>query len=396
MAIRIETSISLRSEFGVTFGKLLKASDKQLTLDSDTKFRPGSQVEFQLELRPRGVTIYGLAQVTRVTASTEGPSRYLLVITQLGAKDRRAYQEWLYDLAQTGGSAIRSVSGTTSAPALRADPGVPAPPPAASRPPGEYANTWSAASSFSGSRQNVGRAAVREALRARFAGRGAPTPGVAPAGSAQPGPEPGGEAIGRYGLDAAGVSSTLSSAPHAGSPSAARQARSPDAEAEFSSTIRTVGPSRTAGGGAVSITASPDAEAQFASRPPATPSGTSTAAPPASGPTASPAAAPPGRKLEVTVSTAVSPPTVHLKYNDPARFLTDYADYLSKGAAFVRWSGAKPDHRARVSFVATLPRGGEVRCEGDVVALLPSGFGLSLHLGEGDRAVLAAEARIQG
>ncbi|MFH1462990.1 MAG: hypothetical protein ABIO70_01250 [Pseudomonadota bacterium] len=396
MAIRVDTSISLRSEYGVTFGKLLKASDKQLLIDTDTKFRPGTQVEFQLELKAHGVTVYGIAQVTRVTAAADGPSRYLMAITQFGAKDRRIYQEWLYELAQIGGQPSRPSAVVSSILSTRVEstaaPGgaaAPAPPPIPLpfAPQGEHAPTWSAGSSATGNRQGVGRAAVREALRARFAARGLTVPpsiaGVEPA--------PAVESPGRYSVGTPAPSKAPSvPAPEAAPLPPPRPPRSPEAEAEFSSKIHTVRPTRTAGGGAISITASPDAEAQFSNRP----QQVTSSAPDSSAPAQAPSA--PLRRLEVVVSTAEVPPVVSLKYNDPARYLADYSDYLSKGAAFVRWAGAKPDHRAAVSVAITLPSGQTVRCDGEVVALLPSGFGISLKFGESDRAFLSSEARLQG
>jgi hypothetical protein len=87
---------------------------------------------------------------------------------------------------------------------------------------------------------------------------------------------------------------------------------------------------------------------------------------------------------------------VTLRYNDPARYLADFGDYLSKGAVFVRWAGTRPDHKARVSLAILLPSGQTIRCDGEVVALLPSGFGISLKLTDTDRQVLSTEARLGG
>ena len=381
MAIRVDTTISLRSEFGVTFGHLLRAAEKQLLLESETRFRPGSQVEFHLDLGEKGTTIYGMAQVTRVTAQAEGPSRYLLTIQQISAKDRALFQDWLYELAQAagtpshgsapisatisermdsriGGGAVQLGPGPAQAPLSR-----PAPDPAAARLGG---------SSISDARRNVGRAAVRDALRARFAAQagGSQADPARPERPAHPSQPP--------------------------LPPPVRQPRSADAEAEFSSKIRTVRPdppqTRTAGGGQVSVTHSPEAERQFSARRQV--AGSSTPTDPSRAP-AQPAAPARGR-LEVRISLEAQPPEVRLVYHDQGRFLRDYGDYLSKAAAFVRCTGARPDHRGKVLFVAQLPSGAELRCDGEVVALLPSGFGLKLALGDGDEAVLAAEARISG
>jgi hypothetical protein len=238
----------------------------------------------------------------------------------------------------------------------------------------------------------VGRAAVREALRARFAARGLTVP---PSLTSQD-PDPQSESAGRYGMGAspattATVPRVPAPVPEVAPPLPPRPPRSPEAEAEFSSKIHTVRPTRTAGGGAISITASPDAEAQFSSRP--QPKGSSVSA------SERPAEPPPAtshKRLEVVVSTSEVPAVVSLRYNDPARYLSDFGDYLSKGAAFVRWAGTKPDHRSAVSVAIILPSGKTVRCDGEVVALLPSGFGISLKIADADREVLSSEARIGG
>ena len=390
MAIRVDLSISLRSEYGVTIGRLLKVSDKQLLLEADTKFKPGSKIEFQLELASYGATVYGLAQVTRVTAYNDAPNRYLLAIGQLATKDRNLYSRWIYELAQGGGSTAQSSVAVSSilSTAVQREPLRSAPPPAASKPPPRQGPdvAWSAASSHSATRQHVGRAAVREALRARFAGRGRTT---TPARDTIP-PEPSAEPVGRYGLDASTLSQAGDAKP-APAPPEARPVRSAAAEAEFSSKIhRARGiSSRTAGGGDITITHSPEAERQFSSRQRAPQPSSSMAAVPG-------AQAPRPKRVEITLALAKSPPLVSLRYRDVNRFLADYTDYLSKNAAFVRWSGTKPGHKAEVAVELMLPAGTRVTCKGQVVAIMPSGFGLSLKLTDADLERIREEARVDG
>ncbi len=373
MAIRVDKSISIRSEYGVSIGRLLQVSDKQLLIQADNKFRPGFELEFQLEVEAYGATIYGLAQVTRVTAYNNAPNRYLLAITRLSTKDRNLYQQWIYELAQggdipTGSSAVvSSIVSTLGERQPVSEPGA-APAPAD--------QAWSAVSGEQ-DRQNVGRAAVRDALRARFSGRGRTTPTSAP-----PPPEPSPEAVGRYGMDASTLSQASVTRP-------SRPVRSAEAEAEFSSKIhraRGLG-SRTAGGGEITITHSPEAEQQFSARP-APPSPSSIAA------STSPERAGKTRRVEVMLSLDKRPPLISIRYNDHNRFLTDYTDYLSKNAAFVRWTGSKPGHRAEVAVELLLPGGAHLRCDGQVVAIMPSGFGLSLKLSDSDREQIRLEARV--
>jgi hypothetical protein len=390
MAIRVDLSISLRSEYGVTIGRLLKVSDKQLLLEADTKFKPGSKIEFQLELASYAATVYGLAQVTRVTAYNDAPNRYLLAIGQLATKDRKLYKRWLYELAQGGGSTAQSSAAVSSiiSTTFQREPPRSAPPPAASRPPVRRGPdvAWSAASSHSTSRQHVGRAAVREALRARFAGRGRIT---TPARDSIP-PEPTSEPVGRYGMDSSTISQAHGASPKP-APPAAKPVRSADAEAEFSSKIhRARGrTSRTAGGGDITITHSPEAERQFSSRQQTPPPSSSMAAMPG-------AQAPRPKRVEITLALDKRPPLVSLRYRDVNRFLSDYSDYLSKNAAFVRWSGTKPGHKSEVAVELLLPAGARIVCKGQVVAIMPSGFGLSLKLSDSDRERIREEARVGG
>ncbi len=390
MAIRVDNSISIRSEYGVTLGRLLQVSDKQLLVAADTKFRPGSQLEFQLELPAYGATVYGLAQVTRVTAYNDAPNRYLLAIAQLSTKDRNLYQQWLYELAQVGGAPSRSsavvssiVSTTGERPPPPSKP-APAAPAARKGPDLQWSAASSASPSASGARHSVGRAAVREALRARFSGRGRTTP-PSPATPAEPSNEP----VGRYGMDA----STLSQARGAAKPGTPerhkRPARSPAAEAEFSSKIHKARGlrSRTAGGGDITITHSPEAEQQFSSRQQPVPSS-------ALAPSATSSKGPAPKRVEIHIALDRRPPLVSLRYRDLARYLADYTDYLSKNAAFVRWTGTKPGHKAEVAVELMLPSSARIACEGQVVAIMPSGFGLSLKLTDADREQLTQEARL--
>ena len=384
MAIRVDLSISLRSEYGVTIGRLLKVSDKQLLIEADSKFRPGSQVEFQLELASYGATVYGLAQVTRVTAYNDAPNRYLLAIAQLSTKDRNLYKKWLYELAQGGGS-----HGSAMASSIVSTLGERTPPgsaPAASQPQPRRGPdlAWSAASDASAGRQNVGRAAVREALRARFAGRGRAT---APRSAPTP-PEPPTEATGRYGMDSSTLNQAGSKPPATPAQRAARPSRSAEAEAEFSSKIHRArgATTRTAGGGEITITHSPEAEQQFSSRQKQVPPSSSMMAPGSQAPRI--------KRVEVLLSFDKRPPLVSIRYRDTGRFLADYADYLSKSAAFVRWPGSKPDHRSEVALEMLLPGGARIACKGQVVAIMPSGFGLSLQLTDADRERISEEARV--
>ncbi len=382
MAIRVDTSISIRSEFGVTLGQLLKVSDKQLLVAADRKFRPGTQVEFQLELPAYGATIYGLAQITRVTAVADGPSRFVMAITQLPAKDRSLFQQWIYELAQQGGtpagsSAVVSSIVSTMAErrvAPRSHPGAARPVPQQRRGPDPR---WSAASEASDARQNVGRAAVREALRARFAGKAQASKAIPPA------PEEGSDSVGRYGLDSSTISQAAGSTPRPSEP----PPRSAEAAAEFSSKIHSVRSSRTAGGGEITVTHSPEAEQQFSGR---QPTQESSAVQPST------SAVPRPKRVEVQLVLDSEPPLVALRYRDQARFLADYTDYLSKNAAFVRWAGVKPGHRAAMSVQIELPGGAQIACDGQVVAIMPSGFGLSLQLSDQDREQITAAARVQG
>jgi len=390
MAIRVDTSISIRSEYGVTLGRLLKVSDKQLLVSASAKFRPGSKLEFQLELPAYDATVYGLAQVTRVTAFEDASNRYLLGITQLSTKDRSLYQQWIYELAQVGGDSHRSsamVSSIVSTLGERhAPPSKPAAPAAASALRKGPELQWSAASSVSTSRQHVGRAAVREALRARFAGRDRTTkPNSGIPREQEPAPAP----AGRYGLDASTLSQARGVTAPPDGPRNPRPARSPDAAAEFSSTIQRARGmrSRTAGGGDITITHSPEAEQQFSSR--QTPPPSSVLAP-----SATPGKPAPARRLEVQLALSKSPPLVSLRYRDITRYLSDYSDYLAKNAAFVRWSGTKPGHRVEVAVELMLPSDARISCSGQVVAIMPSGFGLSLQLTDHDREALAKEARL--
>jgi hypothetical protein len=376
MAIRVDNSISLRSEYGVTIGRLLQVSDKQLLIQTDAKFRPGFELEFQLELAAYGATVYGLAQVTRVTAYNDAPNRYLLSIQRLSTKDRNLYQQWLYELAQGGDIPAGSSAVVSSIVSTLGVQPPEAPPASAPARDPAGAVSWSASGGGEG-RQNVGRAAVRDALRARFEGRGRTTPAAPTAPR-----EPTHESVGRYGLDASTLSQASVSRP-------SRPVRSAEAEAEFSSKIhRARGlSSRTAGGGEITITHSPEAEQQFSARP-APPSPSSVAA---STQTDRPTK---GRRVEVMLSLDKRPPLVSVRYHDHARFLTDYTDYLSKNAAFVRWSGTKPGHRAEVAVELMLPDGAQLRCQGQVVAIMPTGFGLSLKLSDSDREQISQQARV--
>ncbi len=400
MALRVDTGISLRSEYGVTPGRLLKVSDKQMLVTAETKFRPGAKVEFQLELEAYGATVFGIAQVSRVTAYTDAPNRYLLVISQLSSKDKQLYQRWLYDLAQVTGPASRaglasSIVSTLGprGPASRPPQSTPERTPRSS-PPAKGQGRWSVTvgSAVSDARKGVGRAAVREALRARFAERmrskqttGAPPPEASrePAEQAKPAED---GTVGRYGLDAGSITSTVGSS---SLPERARPIRSADAEAEFSSKLHTVPRTRTAGGGAITVTHSPEAERQFSSR----------RTPPTDAPSTSSkvSATPRKRKrVQVALNLAAKPPAVSLRYNDPARYRSDWNDYLSKDAIFVRWRESKPGHRAKVLLELTLPNGETLSCSGQVVALMPSGFGLSLTLDDDQRAVLKSQAQPEG
>ncbi len=408
MAIRVDISISLRSEYGVTLGRLLKVSDKQLLVAAESKFRPGAKIEFQLELPAYGTTVYGLAQVTRITIYTDAPNRYLLVITQLSTKDRQVYQEWLYDLAQVGGGPSRSsalvssiVSTLGERPSSSGSRRV-SPPKDSARPthsgssPGRDGRwSMSVGSAVSDARTGVGRAAVREALRARFAER---LRSKQRAATAEPRgtndetptpPEPTDAATpGRYGLDSG---SLTSAAGPALPPKRSRPVRSADAEAEFSSKIRTVRPTRTAGGGDITVTHSPEAERQFSSRRP-TPAATDTSITPST----APSQAPKLQRVQVTLALDARPPVVTLRYNDASRFCSDWTDYLSKDAIFVRWRESKPGHRAKVTLRLVLPSEAELSCDGEVVALMPSGFGLSLKLDDEHKTMLESEARAGG
>ena len=398
MAIRVDTSISIRSEYGVTLGRLLQVSDKQLLVQAGTKFRPGSQLEFQLELASYGATVYGLAQVTRVTAYNDAPSRYLLAITKLSTKDRTLYQQWLYELAQVGGASSRSSAVASSIVSTMSERQPPASVPALAAPQrparrgpelqwstASAASAASAVSAASESRPNVGRAAVREALRARFAGRGRTTTPASSLPHEQPN-----EPVGRYSMDASTLSQAQGSSKAAAPPRDARPARSAEAEAEFSSKIHRArgGSSRTAGGGDITITHSPAAEQQFSSRQHQVPPSSSMMAPGVQPPRP--------KRVEVCLSLDKRPPLVSLHYRDLTRYLSDHADYLSKNAAFVRWSGTKPGHRAEVSVELLLPSDTRITCNGQVVAIMPSGFGLSLQLSDKDLELLAAEARVGG
>ncbi len=390
MAIRVDLSISLRSEYGVTIGRLLEVSDKQLLLEADSRFKPGSKVEFQLELASYGATVYGLGQVTRVTAYSDAPNRYLLAIAQLASKDRALYQQWLYELAQGGAvpSRVSAVASSIVSTTGHREPPRSAPVAAPGQPPVRRGPevAWSAASSHSASRPHVGRAAVREALRARFSGRGRTTPsvldGIPPEAPAEP--------VGRYGLDASTLSQARGASATQPAPPQPRPVRSAEAEAEFSSKIhRARGlSSRTAGGGDITITHSPEAEQQFSSRQHAA-AASSTAAMPG-------AQAPRPRRVEITLALDKRPPLVSLRYRDINRFLADYTDYLSKNAAFVRWSGTKPGHKSEVAVELLLPGGARISCNGLVVAIMPSGFGLSLKLTDNDRERMKEEAKVGG
>jgi hypothetical protein len=377
MAIRVDTGISLRSEYGVTLGRLHKVSDKQLLVAANSKFRPGAKVEFQLELPSYGATVYGIAQVTRVTAFADAPSRYLMAITQLSTKDRSLFQQWIYELAQIGGAPSTSSAVVSSIVSTLGDR-----PPPRSDPGSQPAARWSTNPSEDQGRQNVGRAAVREALRARFAGRGRTTPAEPPDAST--------ETAGRYSMDASTLSHTRSASAAANRPTP-RPVRSAEAAAAFSSQIhRARGTtSRTAGGGDITITTSPDAERQFSSRPDAAPSIGTVASTTGS-------TSPRPKRLEIVLALDKRPPLVSLRYNSTTRFLSDFADYLSKDAAFVRWAGTKPNHRSELAIEMMLPSGARIACSGQVVAIMPSGFGLSLKLSDDDRQRLADEARVGG
>ncbi len=393
MAIRVDSSISLRGEYGVTIARLLKVSNKNLLVEAEAQFRPGTKLEFQLELEGFSSTMYGLGQITRVTAYANAPNRYLLLIVQFSSKDRKLFDEWIYELAQGMGSASTSarvgssIRSTAMDSAARAELSGGRPSRAAPRPGAASASHWSV--SVSGSQRGVGRAAVREALRARFAERARTrraesdaqsTPGARRAPASRPVP-----------VKPLDRSKATPEPPTGPSPPSARSARSRSAEAEFSSQTPAGPATRTAGGGEITVTHSPEAEQQFSARRGEVSFSSITEA-----------NSEPGGltrdqpKVTTRVTLENRPPLVVVRYHDLNRYLADYADYLAKDATFVRWDQQKPDHRAAVSVRLVLPTGQVVACGGQVVALMPSGFGLALLLDDGQRQDLAAAARVGG
>ncbi len=100
----------------------------------------------------------------------------------------------------------------------------------------------------------------------------------------------------------------------------------------------------------------------------------------------------PGAGIDCKVAAKARPPVVVVKYRSPRAYVADFERYLSNDALFVRWLGRAPNQDARLSLRIKPPGSPMLSCEGRLVAVLPTGFGVALQLDEDQRRRLAAVA----
>jgi hypothetical protein len=176
MALRVSMTIALRDEHGVVFGNLDKVSDRHLQVSIDADYQRGQVIEFQFALEGMRRSVQGEAAVIRVVPDEKGGGlcTYALKIVSLSSDAKRAFEAWLYELAQGGGTSAKphrdhasSIISTISRTSERRREGERRLARLERSQPAQNPSWVSsiAASQRSESRTGVGRAAVRAALR---------------------------------------------------------------------------------------------------------------------------------------------------------------------------------------------------------------------------------------
>ncbi len=169
-------TIALRDEHGVVFGNLDKVSDRHLQVSIDADYQRGQVIEFQFALEGMRRSVQGEAAVIRVVPDEKGGGlcTYALKIVSLSRDAKRAFEAWLYELAQGGGTSAKphrdhasSIISTISRTSERRREGERRLARLERSQPAQNPSWVSsiAASQRSESRTGVGRAAVRAALR---------------------------------------------------------------------------------------------------------------------------------------------------------------------------------------------------------------------------------------
>jgi hypothetical protein len=122
MAIPVKMKVTIRDAAGTSSARLSQLSDSMLELEGETQHKPGTSLEFQLDLAGFGSTIRGRAEVEKVFESEFGRGRCLLRITQMAPHQRATFRAWLYELSLGGSRILDELANDDAEPEL---PGVP-------------------------------------------------------------------------------------------------------------------------------------------------------------------------------------------------------------------------------------------------------------------------------
>jgi len=352
VAIRVKMSISLRDERGVIFGSLKKVSDRQLDVVCESAYMRGQLLEFQFELEGFRVSVYGKARVEGVNTPELGPSRYVLRIVEQESSQAAQYREWLYELAQGGGSSSRPhehlssiISNTARARPERMAEGerrLRAMDERRTRSSATSTSSSWLSSSVSGARRGVGRTALREALRSYTTEQDEL------------------EAWSREQDERAPERRRPSARPRRARVRGEQRsvASSDVGRSERSSSVSSVRPTRER------RSSQNQGSAPKRKR----------------------------RRVDVKVAANANPPIVNVRFNDPKRYQRQYREYLRRDALYVRieHSGLALDTAVQVRLV--IPGGHALIADGRVVADMPTGLGVALVLDDEQRHLLRLAA----
>ena len=85
----------------------------------------------------------------------------------------------------------------------------------------------------------------------------------------------------------------------------------------------------------------------------------------------------------------LSPSDLCVTYTDRIRFQTDFQQYLRNRSLFIPATVNRPSQGTHLDVRLVLPSGMDIRCTGDVVVCLPTGYGISLVISDDDYKALS-------
>ncbi len=360
VVLKLRESVSLRTEDGLFFGELLRFGRGRMEVECDGRFDLRSEVEFQLKLPGFNTTVYGVAKVLRAISRTALIRQYTLRVLRMRDKDRVLLEKWV------------DYSSRTAATSAHAE---------TAHDPKANPNPWGIASLDSTVQTQAGKLALRDAMRARFAPSSA-----GPSRDGLPGTGP----------DAKGASNPLSGSLSRGS-SRSRGSSERSGRQSIGAAIK--GHDKTGRGrrrrGEPELS---DHEGRSEPAPTPRPSRRQRRQlrrpPLVEVRTAKAPKLPNPKDPQVNLRLSASPAQVFVRYHTRSGYFGDYQSYLSKNVLFLQNTEETPKKGSVLQVNLFLPSGLSVQCQGTVIATLPNGFGLNLHLDAEGRMTLASASRI--